>query len=169
MDSRYEEIDIVKLDHCKQTLLVALLLATGLAGCGAQEDAEEDGPPGQAAFGRFCAGCHGMQGQGRLPNFPPLAGSEWLELPPEALTAIVLLGLRGEIEVAGRTYSGYMPPMQHIDDSRVAEIVTFIQREWSDNSDDWTTEDVASVRNALAGRGSPMGRRELERMMEELP
>src|SRR5690625_6850748 len=86
--------------------------------------------PGQADFNNHCAGCHGRLGQGRPPAFPPLDGSEWLELPPEALTSIILLGLRGDIEVAGKKYVGYMPPMTRLAAERVGVIVTFVNDRW---------------------------------------
>lgn len=155
--------------HCKQTAIAALLLTVLLAGCGEQNGSDENASPGEAAFGPHCAGCHGMQGQGRPPNFPPLAGSEWLDLPAEGLTAIILLGLRGEIEVAGRAYAGYMPPMQHLDDDQVAEIVRYLKARWSDEDIAWTGEDVAGLRNVLAGRQMPEGREDVDLMLEELP
>ncbi|HSH28130.1 MAG TPA: cytochrome c, partial [Wenzhouxiangella sp.] len=120
------------------------------------------------AFNRYCAGCHGQQGQGRPPAFPPLAGSEWLSLPPAAPSAIILLGLRGEIEVAGQSYVGYMPPMRHIDDQGVAAIVRHINRQWSQEVPDWTAEDVAALRARLAGRRTPEGREGIERIVREL-
>ncbi|WP_376695780.1 c-type cytochrome [Wenzhouxiangella sp. EGI_FJ10305] len=156
------------MTHCKQTPLAALLFVALLAGCGEQDRPAENAEPGQAAFGRYCAGCHGMQGQGRPPAFPPLAGSEWLALPAEGLTAIILLGLRGEIEVAGESYAGYMPPMQQIDDERVAEVVRYIQGRWSNGAPDWTAEEVAALRSALAGQRTPEGREGVDRLLEEL-
>lgn len=155
--------------HCKQTLGAAVLVLILLAGCGGDEDSAEPPVPGAADFGRYCAGCHGAQGQGRPPAFPPLAGSDWLALPPEGLTAIVLLGLRGDIEVSGRRYAGYMPPMPYIDDQRLAGIVRYIKRNWSDEADDWTGEKVAALRLALAGRPTPEGREGIDQLLEELP
>lgn len=155
--------------HCKQTSAAAVLVVTLLAACGGETGSQQPDDPARAAFGRYCAGCHGAQGQGRPPAFPPLDGSEWMALPPEGLTAIVLLGLRGEIEVSGRQYAGYMPPMQHIDDERAAEIVRYIKRRWSDAPVEWTGEDVAGLRSTLAGRRTPEGREGIDRLLEELP
>jgi mono/diheme cytochrome c family protein len=155
--------------HCKQTVAVGVLAVWLLAACGSASDDGAPSSPGEAAFARHCAGCHGMQGQGRPPAFPPLAGSEWLTLPPEALSAIVLLGLRGEIEVGGQTYAGYMPPMQHLGDEQVAEIVHYIKRRWSEPADAWGAEDVSRLRRVLAGRRMPEGRAGLDELMEALP
>ncbi|HSH26666.1 MAG TPA: cytochrome c [Wenzhouxiangella sp.] len=154
--------------HCKQTLVAALMVVAVLVGCGDATQTGQGDDPGQTAFARYCAGCHGQQGQGRPPAFPPLAGSEWLSLPPEVPGAIILLGLRGEIEVAGQTYVGYMPPMRHIDDQGVAAIVRYIQRQWSQEAPDWTAKDAAALRAELAGRRTPEGRKGIERILEEL-
>jgi len=157
------------MPHCKQTLSAAVLAVALLGGCGGETGSGEPQSPGEAAYGRYCAGCHGANGQGRPPAFPPLAGSDWIALPPEGLAAIVLLGLRGEIEVSGQQYAGYMPPMRHLDDARVAEIVTYIKRRWSDEIPEWTAADVARMRSALSDRAALEGREGIDQLLEELP
>lgn len=156
-------------DHCKQTLPVVVAIVALLAGCGGSSQPDPDAPRGQAAFGRYCAGCHGADGQGRAPAFPPLAGSEWLALSPEALTAIVVLGLRGEIDVAGQSYVGYMPPMQHLDDATVADVVVYIRQRWGEPVPAWSAEDVAGLRARLAGERAIEGRDGLDQLLEALP
>lgn len=154
--------------HCKLLLIMTVLIAALLGGCSDASGPNADQTPGEAAYARFCAGCHGLEGQGRSPTFPPLADSEWLALPPRGLTALVLLGLRGEIEVAGQRYVGYMPPMQHIDDARVAQIVAYIKRRWSSGSPEWSAADVARVRAAVGSGRALEGRAGLESLIEEL-
>lgn len=154
--------------HCKQLVAAALLSGVLLAGCSGESGSSVDQAPGEAAYRRSCAGCHGTEGQGRSPTFPPLAESEWLALPPRALTTLILMGLRGEIEVAGQSYAGYMPPMQHIDDEKVAGIVTYIKRRWSSGSPSWTAADVARVRATVAGKGALEGRAGLDDLIAGL-
>ena len=164
-------------EYCKPSLvglpgrrrLALVVLIVSLAAC-----SSEPGPlelaPGQELYLRHCASCHGNQGQGRPPTFPPLAGSEWMELPSEALALIILLGLRGEIEVAGRTYRGYMPPMQHISDEDIAELIGFTEREWSGREPRLTATDIADIRGAFDGRRPPLYRKEgLLDALAELP
>ncbi|MGY6553619.1 MAG: c-type cytochrome [Wenzhouxiangella sp.] len=162
--------------YCKRSfstlpgLACALLLLVGLlTACGG------DQPPlelaaGQEPYLRHCASCHGLNGEGRPPTFPPLAGSEWMELPSEALALIVLLGLRGEIEVAGRTYRGYMPPMQHISDEDIADLIGFTEREWSGREPRLDAADIARIRGSFDGRRPPLYRKEgLLEALAELP
>jgi len=149
--------------------LALLFLVVALAACGSDEPTLELAP-GQELYLRHCASCHGNQGQGRPPTFPPLAGSEWMELPAEALALIILLGLRGEIEVAGRTYRGYMPPMQHISDADIAELLGFIEREWSGREPSLSAADIVNIRRAFHGRRPPLERKEgLLEALAELP
>src|SRR5690625_5302067 len=145
--------------YCKGVrTATARVVAWLLAGCGAPDQEEMAAAPGQADFNNHCAGCHGRLGQGRPPAFPPLDGSEWLELPPEALTSIILLGLRGDIEVAGKKYVGYMPPMTRLDDERVARIVNFVNDSWGARASGWLADVLAAVRTAGAGLRHRTGR-----------
>ncbi|MEE4296997.1 MAG: cytochrome c [Wenzhouxiangella sp.] len=125
---------------------------------------------GQEPYLRYCASCHGNQGEGKPPAFPPLAGSEWMELPSEALALIVLYGLRGEIEVAGRTYRGYMPPMQHLSDEDIAALLGFAERAWAGREAGLGVADIARLRTAFTQRRPPLeGLDGLMRALDELP
>jgi mono/diheme cytochrome c family protein len=105
---------------------------------------------------RYCASCHGNQGEGKPPTFPPLAQSEWLALGPDALGLIVLYGLRGEIEVAGQTYRGYMPPMQHISDEEIAQLLSYMNDAWVEDGQAVSAADIARLRGAFDGPRSPL-------------
>jgi mono/diheme cytochrome c family protein len=149
-------------------LLLAAFMAF-LAGCdtgsGPVQLAE-----GQEPYLRYCASCHGNQGQGKPPAFPPLAGSEWMELPSEALALIVLYGLRGEIQVAGQTYRGYMPPMQHLSDDDVAALLGFAERSWAGREPELSPADIATLRTVLPDQRGPLeGLDGVMQALDELP
>lgn len=153
---------------CLRFGLLVGLIAT-LAGCDAGSDPVELAE-GQEPYLRYCASCHGNQGQGKAPAFPPLAGSEWMDLPSEALALIVLYGLRGEIEVAGQTYRGYMPPMQHLSDEEVASLLGFAERSWADREPVLTSLDIAALRTALPDRRGPLeGLEGVMQALDQLP
>jgi len=61
---------------------------------------------------------------------------------------IILYGLRGEIEVAGRTYRGYMPPMTHLPDEDIASILAYVTRTWAGRVSQLTAADIAELRAA---------------------
>lgn len=150
-------------------LVLSMLWMVFVTGCGPATP-----PPSELAFGqepylRYCASCHGNQGQGKLPTFPPLAGSEWLALGPDALGLIVLYGLKGEIEVSGRTYRGYMPPMQHISDEDIAAILTYMGRDWAEREDAVSAARIAELRQVFAEPRPPLdGKPGLMAALEEI-
>ncbi len=126
--------------------LAVCLLITGLTACDGNSLPDQQLAPGQGEYLRWCGSCHGNAGEGKPPAFPPLAGSEWLELPDRALAMIVLHGLRGEIEVAGRAYRGFMPPMRHLSDEDIAVIIEFVLSSWSDREPLIDAEQVSDLR-----------------------
>ncbi len=136
-------------------LSLALLTALVLSAC------TDPAPTGDLALGqepylRWCASCHGNNGEGRPPAFPPIAGSEWLDLSDDGLALIILYGLRGEIEVAGRTYRGFMPPMQHLLDEDVADVIAFMLDTWGNRQATIDAERVNELRGAFEGRRPPL-------------
>lgn len=123
---------------------------------------------GQQSYLRYCGTCHGTDGGGKAPAFPPLAGSDWLALGPEAVALISLRGLRGEIRVAGEHYRGYMPPMKHVDDADLAAILDYMGSAWADWEGTPDADAVAAIRRDHA-RGAPMeGRAGLEAALAEM-
>lgn len=153
--------------HCKQTVAVVLVLL--LTACSESPPSQTSDDPAEMAYLRHCATCHGADGLGRPPVFPPLARSEWMEMSPQALSTIVLLGLRGEIEVAGQRYSGLMPPLRHLGDNELAGIIRYTNQRWGRGEIDWSAEDIAALRLALDGRRMLDGRSDLDELMGELP
>ncbi len=53
---------------------------------------------GREPFLQLCAQCHQPHGGGNPSVTPPLAGSDWVNGPPERLVRVVLHGLYGPIE-----------------------------------------------------------------------
>jgi mono/diheme cytochrome c family protein len=123
--------------------LLALLTA-----CQSEPETQIELAPGQGEYLRWCASCHGNAGEGKAPAFPPLAGSEWLEFSDRGLAMIILYGLRGEIEVAGRTYRGYMPPMTHLPDEDIEAILAYVTRTWAGRQSTLSVDDIAALRGA---------------------
>lgn len=82
-----------------------------------------------------CVGCHQNDGLGQAGNFPPLAGSEWVTGDTEALSAIILHGLNGPIEVKGVTWNGNMPSQADgMGPKELAAVMTYIRKSWGNNA-----------------------------------
>jgi mono/diheme cytochrome c family protein len=89
-------------------------------------------------------------------------------LPPEGLALIVLHGLRGEIEVAGRTYRGFMPPMRNISDDDLAAIIAYMDEQWGKREPTLEAAEVAALRDALSDRSPLVGWGGVIEALEEL-
>ncbi|MFO7762589.1 MAG: cytochrome c [Wenzhouxiangellaceae bacterium] len=151
--------------YCRRA---AAIVAAGLALAGCSDEPDVPLQPGESEYVRYCSTCHGRDGAGRPPTFPPLAGSEWLELGPEAVSLVVLLGLRGEIEVAGTTYRGYMPHMRQVDDEELAALLGFIAGQWAQWDGTPDAGQLAALRERIADEDLLEGRADLERLLERI-
>lgn len=119
--------------------------------------------PGQAAFESTCAVCHQASGSGVPGTFPPLAGSEWVNGPPEIPIAVVLRGAQGSFKVGGMTYSGSMPPHRDtLKDDQIAEILSYVRSSWGNSASPVTAAQVATLRKSHA-QGEPWSEAELRK------
>ncbi|WBL43905.1 dehydrogenase [Algoriphagus halophytocola] len=143
------------------------------------ENQLDEGAMKQFALGRQkflvgCAGCHGSDGAGAARMGPPLVGSEWVTGDERRLAMILLHGLEGPIEVAGKTYDApdilpVMPAHATMDDGSIAAILTYIRNEWGNHAKPVSRRLVSSTRLTSQGRVYPWSADELNEHMETLP
>lgn len=125
----------------------------------AKAELKDDRTPyekGMAGYKKACVACHQVDGNGLPGQFPPLAGSEWVNGPKEISINVVLNGLAGPIEVKGTKFNGAMPPLGGaLSDEQFANILTFVRgnKDWGNESSEVTAEDVKAVREAAKGKG----------------
>jgi mono/diheme cytochrome c family protein/glucose/arabinose dehydrogenase len=108
---------------------------------------------GKTRFLGLCAACHQPTGLGLANLAPPLVGSEWVDGSEQRLIRIALNGVRGPIPVDGQTFTGAveMPALAAtLDDTAIAEILTYIRHEWGHKAAPVETATVAAVRAELA-------------------
>ena len=116
----------------------------------------ETGPAdGAAIFRARCVPCHQSEGQGGPGSFPPLAASEWVLVDDPAVpVAIVHDGLTGEIEVAGSTFDGTMPPFgAMLSAEEIAAVLTYVRGEWGNAADPIEPEVVERHSDRFEARG----------------
>ncbi|GAB2785830.1 hypothetical protein GCM10027275_32790 [Rhabdobacter roseus] len=133
----------------------------------------------QFALGRqkylvTCVGCHGSDGAGVSRLGPPLSRSEWVLGDDRRLSLIVLHGLEGPLEVAGKQYDApeilpVMPAHSTLDDAGIAAILTYIRNEWGNQAPAVSGRTVATTRHTTQGRVYPWNAPELNKHMETLP
>jgi len=112
--------------------------------------------PGKAPYELYCGACHAPDGKGiNNGQFPPLAKSEWVTGKPERIIEIVLHGLQGKLEVAGKNYDLVMPPHKaSLKDDQIADIISYVRSSWGHKESAVTKEDVLAMRKATAKQDS---------------
>ncbi|HEY8503042.1 MAG TPA: cytochrome c [Gemmataceae bacterium] len=122
---------------------------------------------GRRIYTANCQVCHQAGGEGQDPQYPPLAGSEWVvgaEASPERLSRILLYGLTGPITVAGKPYNAQMPAWgAQLKDHQIAAVLTFVRQELQPpdrKGEPILPATVSAVREEVGARG-PMTVEEL--------
>ena len=104
------------------------------------------GAGGQRLYQTYCMGCHQAEGQGIPGTFPPLAQSEYALADAVRPIEIVVNGLQGRIEVNGQQFNGIMPPMGHLKDEEIADILSYVRSAWGNAATPVSAAEVAAVR-----------------------
>ncbi|MDP0489533.1 MAG: cytochrome c [Verrucomicrobiota bacterium JB023] len=121
-----------------------------------------------------CTGCHGADGKGDGANYPPIAGSEWVTGDnTEALAMIILNGVQGPIDVAGKTWNNMMPSQAlGLGAKELAALMTYLRSSLNDVGDVVSIEmaEEAMKQYAERGEGKPTTQSELKPThMKHLP
>lgn len=98
-----------------------------------------------------CSGCHGNDGEGLNRFAPPLRGSEWVTGDSTRLVLLVLHGIEGPLEVAGRRYAEpeilpVMPGHSTLDDGTVSAILTYIRNSWGHQAGAINRRTIGKIR-----------------------
>ena len=104
---------------------------------------------GKIVYGKTCVACHQANGMGAPGQFPPLAGSEWVnEAEPGRIIRAVLNGLQGPITCKGQTFNNVMVPWNSLSDEDIAAVITYVRgnKDWGNTASAVTPERVGAVR-----------------------
>lgn len=123
---------------------------------------------GKARYDQVCGLCHGLNGEGKPGQAPPLAGSEWVNTKDfQRLAHIPLEGLSGQLAVKGQTWNLSMPAMgAAMSDSDLAGVLTYIRNSWGNKGSPVTAADVKAIRAKLGPHPQPLSGDELKSMPE---
>lgn len=127
---------------------------------------------GRKLYLNSCSGCHGNEGEGLQRFAPPLRGSEWVLGDARRLTLILLHGIQGPLEVAGKRYAEpeilpVMPGHSTLGDQQLSAIVTYIRNEWGNQAGPIERNTVGRTRLTHQGRVMPWTAEELDARMGE--
>lgn len=126
-------------------LVCAAAVLTGLAVVLRGADDADRIARGQTLFLANCSMCHGATGDGVKGTYPPLAKSDWLAANRQGMVRAVVAGLSNEITVNGQVFNGQMPAVM-LDDTQVADTLTFVLNSWGNPGGRVTTADVKAIR-----------------------
>lgn len=121
-----------------------------------------------SALYKNCASCHGGGGAGVAGVFPPLGGSEWVEGSGVVPALVIMHGVNGQINVAGSSYNGAMPPMADgWSDYDVAALVYYIQNSFGNKVGQiYSPEQIGEIRAISKDLGKkPMTASGLEKFL----
>lgn len=107
--------------------------------------------------GKGCIACHQGSGMGVPGQFPPLAGSDWVNAEgSERLVRIVLHGVAGPINVSGQSFNGAMPPWKGVlTDKEIADALSYIRNAWGNKGTIVTEEEVKAISDKEGARANP--------------
>jgi mono/diheme cytochrome c family protein len=89
---------------------------------------------GRKVYEKQCAVCHGSEGKGQPPAYPPLAGNQSITMasPVNSIRMVLNGGYAPGTLKNPRPYG--MPPFSHVlDDDEVAAVVTYIRVAWENS------------------------------------
>ncbi|MBL7817078.1 MAG: c-type cytochrome [Saprospiraceae bacterium] len=123
-----------------------------------EKNTVDDRTRGLQLFRSICATCHGADGKGIQDLAPPLKGSEYIDGSIHRLTAIVLHGLSGPINVGGKLYqlNNDMPGLANnksLSDQDIADIIKFTQNAFAKQGKSISATEVKKMRDKKPSDG----------------
>ncbi len=90
---------------------------------------------GKILYTNFCERCHMEDGTGLRGIIPPLAGSDFLLKNPADLPCIIRYGLKGPVDVNGKTYQTEMPGEPKLTEFEITNIINYINTSWGNTGE----------------------------------
>jgi len=104
---------------------------------------------GKTVYDKNCASCHGVQGEGKPPHWPPLANNQSIEMQSAVNPIRMVLnggyppGTRGNPRPYG------MPPFAGLlSDNEIAAVVTYIRTSWGNRGTPVSAREANELRSA---------------------
>ena len=104
---------------------------------------------GKTVYDAKCASCHGAQGEGKPPHWPPLANNQSIEMESAVNPIRMVLngGYPPGTEGNPRPYG--MPPFAGmLSDNEVAAVVSYIRTAWGNRGAPVSAREANELRSA---------------------
>ncbi|MCJ7557913.1 MAG: copper-containing nitrite reductase [Gammaproteobacteria bacterium] len=113
-----------------------------------QATMEDQAAAGAILFNGTCSVCHQNNGMGLPGVFPPIARSDFLLADKQRVIEVVINGIAGPITVNDEDYNSVMPPMSHLNDDEIANILTYVYNSWGNQGGVVSIAEVTAVRES---------------------
>jgi cbb3-type cytochrome c oxidase subunit III len=100
---------------------------------------------GKIIYETYCLACHQEDGNGVPAMNPPLSKTDWVLGDSTRLINVILKGLK-DAEINGETYSNEMPSHDFLTDKQIAEVLTYVRKNFGNNAGAISVEDVKKQR-----------------------
>lgn len=115
---------------------------------------KEEVPPnkqGENLYLKYCMACHQVDGSGVPGMYPPLINSPTVNASDKNKFINVLLnGLKGPIEVHGKTYNQQMPKQDFLTDEELSLIINYVSVSFDNEGHKVTPADIKAQRNTTS-------------------
>jgi mono/diheme cytochrome c family protein len=106
---------------------------------------------GAKLYENHCADCHGLQGQGRAPVYPALAGNRVVRMDNGNNLVLSVLGGGFAPATAGHARPFGMPPfVLQLNDSELAAVLTYVRNAWGNQASALSEFDINKLRRSQA-------------------
>lgn len=115
---------------------------------------EEQLAHGRTLYNEHCLECHQPDGYGVPGVQPPLVDSHIVRRDPDRMIRMVIRGVGGgpgAMRSSGM-YGGVMNAFGHLSDEDLAALLSFVRVEFGGVDEGVTTEDIARIREDIAGQ-----------------
>jgi len=124
------------------------LSATGTAVATAAVPDQAAMEAGARLYEQHCMDCHGSNGRGFAPAYPPLAGNGAVTMAPSVNAVRIVLHGGFAPGTAGNPRPYGMPPFAHVlEDEEVAQVVTYVRASWGNRAGPVTAAQVNRYRS----------------------
>ncbi len=105
---------------------------------------------GEALYSRYCARCHGDNGEGRPPAAPPLAGNREVSMSSDTDPIRIVLVGGYPPGTAGDPRPFGMPPYYpSLRDDQIAAVLTYVRASWGNSAPPVFEDEVAANRGNI--------------------
>jgi len=97
---------------------------------------------GRNIYQTQCKNCHAENGEGLGELFPPLKQADYLKKNKDQLACIIQNGLKGSIQINGKTYNAQMPAQTQLAPIEIAEVITYVTNSFGNEQGMYPVEKV---------------------------